>query len=320
MNLRRNPTARALDEALSGGPAGREVRELVSLASELRDVGLAAPQPRLSPARREELRAAVLARSVDQRRGGSVGRVRGATFGVAAVAGAGLVVASAASGSNPAVLVADVAREIPRVSFHAAPPADLAIEGEVIASYNDGRTLEVRSHGETFVVESRSETRSVSAEGTPVAASAIEQGANIRVTTESSADSGVVAAKKIEVLPPTAALEPRTPLSAAAADAKTRTPTAPAKSGSNVGPQPAAPTKTPSPSPTKPATASPTPLANVTSVVVAPVEPIKTPTKSPTLAPTRTPTARPKETATVVPYANSLANSDAEAAPGDAAD
>jgi hypothetical protein len=198
-----NASARNLESALSGDAPPEH--ELLPLARELRNFGLEAPTAHPDPHFRETLRLAVLARAARQRRPGALARVRGATFVAAGVAGAGLVVASAASGSNPAVLVADAARELPRIARQEPPPATVAIEGEVLASRNGGRTLELRAGAETITVEAPKEARDVTAAGTPVAAASIEQGASIRVTAERDASPGPVSAKKIEVLPPTTA-------------------------------------------------------------------------------------------------------------------
>lgn len=283
--------ARQLDAALEGGATQPGVAPLVDLAAELRGMGAALPTHSAPQDGREQLRTAVLAQATSRRRGGSVARVRGATFVAAGVAGAGLVVAGAASGSNPAALVVDAARELPRLAGQAAPVASVSIEGEVVASRDGGRTFELRTGSDTITVEAPKEARTVTEAGTPVAAVEIEQGSTVRVTAERKPDAGAVTAKTIEVLP-------------------TALPAANARPGQASGAEPPA---TPTPSKdARPvlATAAPRPgntpkpaatavAANETAAIgAAPVLPTRTPT------PTATPSPTPKAVATLAPSAN----------------
>jgi hypothetical protein len=288
-----------LEEAL-GDPrrATAQTVEFECLATELREIGIETPQPRISHARREELRLAVLAQCAANRRGTPGARIRGATMGIAAVAGAGLVVASAASGSNPASIVVEAARDIPRIAQHSAPPAIPTIEGEVVSTRDNGRTLEVRSGTDTVVVQSPSKSRDVTAIGTPVAAAEIRGGDVVRVTPKRESDTGVITAKRIEVLP--VAVAPDKSL-VAPPDSVTETasePTADTRPTiANVTPTPTSDATVPARSPTA------TPKANVsdvapgaTSIVRGNPQPTATATTSPTPVPTKSPTARPKPT------------------------
>lgn len=308
------PAARRLEAALSN-PTGREARdELVSLAGELREFGLDVPTRSPAQDAREELRLAVLARERDAHRGSGMARIRGATFAVAGVAGAGLVVASAASGSNPVVLVADAARELPRIAGYTPPPATVAIEGEVVASRDGGRTLDVHAEGETITVEAPKQARSVTAAGTPVSTANIAAGDSVRVTAERAPGNSTVAAKKIEVLPPalTASAGARPPQDSA--------PQAPAVTEPTRDARPQTPAATPRPADTpKPAATVATVAVNDPAIANAPpVAPTRTPTPKPTVTPTASPTPTPP--VTLAPTANETSNVAADPAAGDDGD
>ena len=278
-------SANSLESALAGAPAvSAEQESLVAFAAELRENALNIAPLRFSAARREELRTAVLAQRAAERRR-PVARARGAVLGVAALAGGGLVVASAATGSNPAVLVADVAREIPKLATHSEQPPTIAIEGEVVATHDGGRTLEVRDHANVVViVQAPEQARDVTDQGRPIAAEDIAEGATVRVTADRAPASNSVAAKKIEVLPTPVSARPDLPTGNT-----DPVPTKPAVSIGNVAPV-ETPRPTQTPSPTRTPAASPTPKPAVTNVAIAPVDP------APTTVPTRTPTADVKRT------------------------
>ena len=182
-------------------PSSEDAASLAGLASELRELGVDTPQPRISPARRDELLMAVRTEAAQSRTRRPAARIKGATMTIAAVAGAGLVVAGAANGSNAAAFVVEAARDIPGIPQHSAP-VETAIEGEVVATRDEGRTLEVRSGEDTVVVEVPRASRDVTSAGTPVAAAGIAEGDNVRVTSNRTSDTGgSITAKKIEILP-----------------------------------------------------------------------------------------------------------------------
>jgi|GEM_PF-3712428 len=284
-----DPTAAELEACLEGGkPALPEVEPLVALAGELRQEGLNRPAPAPTAAARDALRRAVLAEAEARRRPGVFARLRGASLAVAAVAGGGLVVASAASGSNPVVLVADAARELPRLTGHwSAPPATVSIEGEVLASGSGGETLAIRVGEQTLTVEPPREPRAVVSQGTPVAAAAIEAGSTVRVTTGRAPGADVITAKKIEVIPTLA------PSSAAR----------PADDGQAPAQAPVsrpAPADTPGPDPT-PAPRTPSPAVATAGANTAGLDPPATRTPTPSPTPVNTPTAAPTATPTKPP-------------------
>jgi len=283
----RRGAANRLQGALSGtGEYGPAAAGLARLAGELREVGRAAPALQPSLAAREQLRAAVLAAAAERQGPARRGRFRGATLAIAAVAGTGLVVASAASGSNPAVLVAEIARDLPGIPNHAQPPSTVSLEGEVIATHDGGRTLEIRTRDVTVTVESPRETRAITMEGTPLATSAIAEGDTIRVTTAREPGSGIVPAKKIELLPSTGSTKPVGTSEPTGASNQPTPETRPASLATVPAKQ------TPTPAPTRTATPTPTPKSNATSVNVAPFQPSALPggTLKPASTPTRTPT------------------------------
>ncbi len=309
------PAARRLEAALSGYSIGEPADDLVSLAGELRELGLDVPIRRPAAEAREELALAVLARKRETQCAGGIARVRGATFALAGVAGAGLVVASAASGSNPVVLVADAARELPRIAGYAAPPATVAIEGEVVASHDGGRTLDVRADGETITVEAPKQARSVTSSGTPVSAANIAAGDSVRVTAEREPGNGPVAAKKIEVLPPALAASTgdRPPGNSATQAPAVSEPTRPASGRTpSATPRPA---DTPKPAPTF---ATAVAASDPAIASVPPVVPTRTPTPKPTATPTHSPT--PKPAVTLAPAANETNNVAADPATDSDAD
>ncbi|MGE0599418.1 MAG: hypothetical protein AB7J35_06755 [Dehalococcoidia bacterium] len=295
-----------LEAALNrAGTASEDIESLAGLAAELNEIGRSVPPPRISPARREELRLAVRAEAARERSRRPAARIKGATMTIAAVAGAGLVVAGAASGGNPAALVIDVARDIPGLPEHVAPPADTSIEGEVIATRDDGRTLEVRSGDATVVIAAPKESRDVTSAGTPVPAAAIAEGDNIRVTSKKASDAGgVITARKIEVLPaesPQAAapVQPTLATKPSAGPAPTKD-VRPAASSNTQG-ETAVDTAATKPTPT----ATPHLDAKTPSLVANPdvQTPAPTPPATPTPPPTKTSTPRPK-TATPAPSDN----------------
>ncbi|MGE3073362.1 MAG: hypothetical protein AB7N24_04655 [Dehalococcoidia bacterium] len=289
-----------LEAAMNGAlPAHENLEPLVELAAELREFGIDTPQPRISPARREEFLMAVRAEAARERSRRPAARIKGATMSIAAVAGAGLVVAGAASGSNPAALVVDAARDLPGIPQHVAPPAETSIEGEVVATRDDGRTLEVRSGDATVVVEAPKESRDVTSAGTPVPAAAIAEGDNIRVTSKRAADSGgVITAKKIEVLPADSASaapgpKPTISTNSGAAAAPTKDVRPAVSTGAVETPVDAAALK-PTATPTPHLDAKTPSVAANLDVRSATVSPTITKTATPTPPPTKTPTPRPK--------------------------
>jgi hypothetical protein len=276
--------ANDLEAALSGQRRPGDAAVLAALAGELEGVGRDVVPPTITSSRREELRLAVFGARERRHPTSPRARFRGAVLTVAAVAGAGLVVAGAASRSNPAVLVMDAARELPKLASRQAPPAEFALEGEVVATRDEGRTLEVRAGGVTVIVETPRDAKAITSEGTPVASTNIGQGDNVRVTTRDSGD-GPVAAKKIEVLPPVAAADSREPAAGNTGVTRPSPSTAAGSTGSNVTP---GATKPASPTPTKPAAAA-------TAIGATPTfEPKRTATPEPTA----TVTQRPKPTIT----------------------
>lgn len=284
--------ARRLEDALEGLEFLSDMEPLVALAAELRATGLATPTEAPSAAAREQLRAAVVSVAANTKQRGVAARVRGATFAVAAIAGGGLVIASAASGSNPAVLVADAARELPGIGRLSAPPSSVALEGEVVASRDAGTTLEVRVGDETVTVESPKESRAVVAGGTPVAAADIQQGATVRVTASRDSDTSVVTAKKIEVLSPAATSTSRPSAATAVTPLAVAEPTRDVRPAlANATPSPSATQKTP---PTALAATDPATTSNVSAA--DPVAPTHTPTRGPSPSPIPTPRPAAKPT------------------------
>jgi len=280
---RRSREAQALADVLDTRAPEGSFADLVGLADELR----AAVDPHVSAGpsvvRRQELRAAVLARAREQQAAGAGRRLRGAALGLAAIAGGGLVVASAASGANPVVLVADAAGHLPLVPSYGAAPDQVAIEGEVIALRDEGRTIEVRTNDETVLVEAPADARKVTAEGTPMASADIATGSTVRVTGTEPKD-GPLEAKRIEVVPPTLAVKP------GPVDAGTSTVPSTPSDGQSAGVD----TK-PSATPTR--TSTPKPAVNTTAVASDPV--ITEPPRTPTPKPKATAQTRPKATPTV---------------------
>lgn len=101
-----------VDDRPDRNPIAAEHEELAALAAELRALGRRTPQLGPSPAMRAAFRQAVLREAAHRPRKRPFARARGAVLGVAAIAGGGLLIASAASGPNPAMLVVDSVREI----------------------------------------------------------------------------------------------------------------------------------------------------------------------------------------------------------------
>lgn len=109
---RTNPDADALELALVGAAHSTYAdSELLRLAELIRDTPL--PQPVASPGR-ALLQQAVAAQQAKLQAGSGVTRAaRSTAMGVGAVAGAGLLVASAATGSSPAQIAHDAINKLP---------------------------------------------------------------------------------------------------------------------------------------------------------------------------------------------------------------
>jgi hypothetical protein len=289
VSLARRNAANRLESTLSGAKLHADAASLAALAGELRELALLAPTLGPTEASRAELLATVArGRSAPPARKG--GRVRGASLAIAAVAGAGLVVAGAAGGPNPATLVADVARDLPGLAGRSAPPVSVSIEGEVIATRDHGRTLEVRTGATTVVIEAPGRARDITAEGTPFASSMITAGDTVRVTTERAPDAGRIPATRIELLPPSTLTSPAPTVGPAAAAPATKEPTVDSR------PATVHVTAVAKETPTAPPTRTPTagPSVNATSVSTTPiVVGTALPPEPKTPAPTATPTPKP---------------------------
>lgn len=266
-------------EALDGHPATAAVAELAEFAREVREAGFAEVQGSIGFNRGRMQLLQLVEQRRDERRRAGAGKFKGAVMSVAAVAGGGLVVAGAASGSNPVTLAVDMAREISGPAMHAPALApEYSFEAEVVASYEG--TLDVMLDGRTIRVEPPASQPQRSSPPEDARAPAYETGTVVRITGREPATDNV-AATKIEVVPNGS----KPSATALAANPGTRTPTAPA---ANVTKAPAviktatplvntgaaAPTRTPTPKPSP--TPTPKPVLTSVATVTAVAEPNET--------------------------------------------
>jgi hypothetical protein len=288
-----NGRATRLERALAGrGTIDDTTAPLLGVAARLY-AGATQPVPRPLNAARARLKMLGAVNEQATRAAGSHGaKVRGATLGAAAVAGAGLLMASAATNSNPVGVVRSTVFEFPAMVVGSSAPkaTDVTLVGTIVSVDEGGRQVEIDT-GETLVA--------VDVRDVPVVERAADAAAPVTVGSVVEVDGSLrdgdltVRAREVTVKEP-AAVAGLAPVDrdadSAALGAPTEAPstkpalTANAEVGTNATP------------PT--ATATPTPRTNDTNdkpSLLAPATP------RPTLTPTPTPWLTPMATETPLP-------------------
>lgn len=172
--------ATALELALRGvAPAPPRVVSLVALAHAASTSTPAVPASAGRDAARARMLSAVAEkRALAIRRRRAHGRA--AAFAGAAVAGGGLLIASAANGTDPVTLVRDTVHSLPGV-VGGDGAERVTLEGTVVAIDADARAFALRTTGGDIRVVTTSETQVLAASGARLAVSDIVAGAAVRV-------------------------------------------------------------------------------------------------------------------------------------------
>ncbi len=290
-------------DVIHGGSDLPEQEVLAHLVTELRRYGHAVPRPEPTPEMRAAFRAAVVAAGATSRASGA-GRLRGAVLGIAAVAGGGMLLASAAGSTNPPAIIVDTARE-----FHALVAHHIAREGPTgTAEPVDARPVPTENR-----------------EQSPSAAAAVREREQSSVTTPPLSTSASLPAPSAvdRQEPPGDGNGPKpsvVPVANSAGPSNTSDAGRPAPSlaGTPTAPsavlQPATLTLTPTPTPPRAHAGSNVPTVTPTGPAAVPKPPTPTPTPTPTpiktlssanskpsMAPTMPPTPTPTPTAPLGP-------------------
>lgn len=200
--------ARALDGT---GEIDETTAPLLGVAARLRtSAGNVPPATNIAEARSKMLDAVR-----ETRRGasgfGHARKVRGATLGAAALAGAGLLVASAATGKNPVDLASTAAAGFHGTisDRHSSTEAggQVSLRGEVVAMRPDGLGMEIETEGTRVSVDLAGAMQAtvngdagatVEPDG-PDTAATLSLGANVAVEGSIREDTGEVVARTVTV-------------------------------------------------------------------------------------------------------------------------
>jgi hypothetical protein len=184
------------------GVIDAETAPLAGIAAALRrlaeDAGVIAPA---NEAGRSRLRQAVLAGRRRQAAGrGLPAQVRGAALSAAALAGTGVLVAGAATGTDPATLVRETVESLP-VALPKASPATrtVVLEGTVVGVDETAGIIEVQAEEETLTIDVSGGVALRDEKGVDAPIAALEVGDAVRITGSVTKRDPTVDASKVEI-------------------------------------------------------------------------------------------------------------------------
>ena len=196
---RPSPQAEVFETALSGNPPVDEAAQLAQLAASLRNLAAA---PAVPPSGFERGRRMLHAELRASARPSSAGRLRAATMGIAGVAGAGILVASAATTTSPVTLLRDTVAALPGVTGH-SPQETLVLTDltGTVTQVTDDRVQLDLGDGDLLTVRLRADTVLRLEDGTPLAVDAVEPGQRIAIEAETR-DGETTIRRSLTVLEP----------------------------------------------------------------------------------------------------------------------